>query len=138
MSNEKNQTWTGDRVDGDKVMGNFTGDKISGNYTGNKTNTGDVAGDAIAGNKIVNSQNLTEAAKDIKTLIDQLSTDYDTSTPSGKRKLTDKILETLESDTTIQSRALNALKEMGKTALETAIDHPIAKVLVAGLEGYLD
>ncbi len=138
MTNEKNQTWTGDRVDGDKVMGNFTGDKIAGNYTGNKTNTGDVAGDAIAGNKIVNTQNLTEAAKDIKTLIDQLSTDYDTSTPSGKRKLTDKILETLEGDSTIQSRALNALKEAGKAALEEAIDHPIAKVLVAGLEGYLD
>ena len=83
-------------------------------------------------------QNLTEAAKDIKSLIDQLAIDYDTTTPSGKRKLTDKVLEVLEGDTTIQARALNALKEAGKAALETAIDHPIAKVLVAGLEGYLD
>ena len=130
MSNDK--IWQGDRVDGDKVMG----DKDT--VAGNKMRTGDVAGDAIAGNKIVNTQNLTEAAKDIKTLINQLSTDYDTSTPSGKRKLTDKILETLEGDTTIQTRTLNALKEAGKAALETAIDHPIAKVLVAGLEGYLD
>jgi Leucine-rich repeat (LRR) protein len=132
MTTEKTQTWNVDRIDGDKVMG----DKDT--IAGNKMRTGDVAGDAIAGNKIVNAQNLTEAAKDIKTLINQLSTDYDTTTPSGKRKLTDKVLEVLEGDTTIQARALNALKEAGKAALETAIDHPIAKVLVAGLEGYLD
>lgn len=129
MSNDK--IWNGNRIAGDNVMG----DKDT--IAGNKMRTGDVAGDAIAGNKIVNTQNLTEAAKDIKTLINQLSTDYDTSTPSGKRKLTDKILETLEGDTTIQTRTLNALKEAGKAGLETAIDHPIAKVLVAGLEGYL-
>jgi hypothetical protein len=36
------------------------------------------------------------------------------------------------------TRALNALKEAGKTAFEEAIDHPVAKVLVAGLEGYLE
>lgn len=130
MSSDK--IWNGNKIAGDNVMG----DKDT--IAGNKMRTGDVAGDAIAGNKIVNTQNLTEAAKDIKTLINQLSTDYDTSTPSGKRKLTDKILETLEGDTTIQTRTLNALKEAGKAALETAIDHPIAKVLVAGLEGYLD
>ena len=130
MNNDK--IWNGNRIAGDNVMG----DKDT--IAGNKMRTGDVAGDAIAGNKIVNTQNLTEAAKDIKTLINQLSTNYDTSTPSGKRKLTDKILETLEGDTTIQTRTLNALKEAGKAALETAIDHPIAKVLVAGLEGYLD
>ena len=89
-------------------------------------------------NYAAQKQNLAEAAQDIKALINQLSTDYDTATPSGKRKLTDKVLETLEGNTTIQSRALNALKEAGKTAFETAIDHPIAKVLVAGLEGYLE
>jgi internalin A len=131
MSADKNQTWNGDRIDGDKVMG----DKIAGN----KMQIGTVQGDAIAGNKIINnSQNLAEAAKDIKALITQLSTDYDTTTPSGKRKLSDRILETLEGNSTIQKRTLNALKEAGKTAFEEAIDHPVAKVLVAGLEGYLE
>jgi internalin A len=126
MSADKNQTWNGDRIDGDKIMGN-------------KMQINTVQGDAIAGNKIINnSQNLAQAAKDIKELIDQLAIDYDTSTPTGKRKLSDRILETLEGDSTIQKRALNALKEAGKTAFEEAIDHPIAKVLVAGLEGYLE
>jgi hypothetical protein len=120
MTNDKNYTWTGDKV------------------AGNKMQIGTVHGDAIAGNKIVNSQNLAQAAQDIKALIDQLSSDYDTTTPTGKRKLSDRILETLEGNSTVQQRALNALKEAGKTALEEAIDHPVAKVLVAGLEGYLE
>jgi GTPase SAR1 family protein len=128
MSGDK--IWQGDRVDGDKVMG----DKVAGN----KMQIHTVQGDAIAGNKIVNTQNLAQAAQDIKALIDQLSTDYDTTTPSGKRKLSDRVLEALEGNTTIQSRALNALKQAGKTAFEEAIDHPVAKVLVAGLEGYLE
>jgi hypothetical protein len=128
----KKITWIGDRIDGDKVMG----DKDT--IAGNKMKTGDVAGDAIAGNKIVNTQDLAQAAKDINALINQLSTDYDTTTPSGKRKLTDRILETLEGNTTIQNRVLKALTGAGKVALEEAIDHPIAKVLVAGLEGYLE
>jgi internalin A len=132
-----NINWQGDRVAGDKI----TGDKVMGDkITGNKMQIGTVQGDAIAGNKIINnnSQDLAQAAQDIKALITQLSNDYDTTTPSGKRKLSDRILETLEGDSTIQARALNALKEAGKTALEEAIDHPIAKVFVAGLEGYLD
>jgi internalin A len=45
------------------------------------------------------------------------------------------IVETLEGNSTMQKRTL---KEAGKTAFEEAIDHPIAKVLVAGLEGYLE
>ncbi|MBE9033464.1 leucine-rich repeat domain-containing protein, partial [filamentous cyanobacterium LEGE 11480] len=120
MTNDKSYTWTGDKV------------------AGNKMQIETVRGDAVAGNKIVNSQNLPQAAQDIKALISQLSSDYDTSTQSGKRKLSDKILDTLEGDSTIQTRALNALKEAGKTAFEEAIDHPIAKVLVAGLEGYME
>lgn len=128
MSGDK--TWTGDRIDGDKVMG----DKVAGN----KMQINTVQGDAIAGNKIVNPQNLAQAAQDIKALINQLSADYDTTTPSGKRKLSDRILETLEGNSPVQKRALNAIKGAGKAALEEAIDHPVAKVFVAGLEGYLE
>jgi internalin A len=54
------------------------------------------------------------------------------------RKLSDKVLDSIEANPTLKSRTLNALKEAGKTAFEEAIDHPIAKVLVAGLEGYLE
>jgi len=130
MSGDK--TWQGDRVDGDKVMG----DKDT--VAGNKMKTGDVAGDAIAGNKIVNTQNVTQTAQDIKVLVNQYASDYDTTTPSGKMGLSGKVIESIEQNPTLKSRTLNALKEAGKTAFEAAIDHPIAKVLVAGLEGYLE
>jgi internalin A len=120
MSNDTNNTWTGDKV------------------AGNKMSIGTVHGDAVAGNKIVNSQDLAQAAQDIKALITQFSDDYDTTTPTGKRKLSDKILDMIEGDSTLQQRTLNALKEAGKTAFEEAIDHPVAKVLVAGLEGFME
>ena len=128
MSNDK--IWYGDRIEGDKVLG----DKI----TGNKVQIGTVHGDAIAGNKIVYSHNLVQAAQDIKVLIAQLSSDYDTATQSGKMGLSSKVLEAVENNPTIKARVVNALKEAGSTALEEAIDHPVAKVLVAGAKGFLD
>jgi internalin A len=123
MSNDN--TWIGDQISGDKVMGN-------------KVSTGDVAGDAIAGNKIVNTQNMTQTAQEIKVLVNQYASNYDTTTPSGKMGLSGKVLESVEKNPTLKSRTINALKEAGKTAFEEAIDHPVAKVLVAGLEGFME
>ncbi len=123
MNNDN--TWTGDRISGDKVMGN-------------KVRTGDVAGDVIAGNKIVNTQNMTQTAQDIKVLVNQYVSNYDTTTQSGKMGLSCKVLESIEKNPTLKSRTINALKEAGKTAFEEAIDHPVAKVLVAGLEGFIE
>jgi internalin A len=83
-------------------------------------------------------QNLADAAKDIKELISQLSGDYDITNQSGKMGLSGKVIESVEKNSTLKSRTINALKEAGKTALEEAIDHPVAKVLVAGLEGFME
>ena len=130
VSNDK--IWQGDRINGDKVMG----DKDT--VAGNKMKTGDVVGDAIAGNKIVNTQNMTQTAQDIKVLVNQYANDYDTTTQSGKMGLSGKVIESVEKNPTLKSRTMNALKEAGKTAFEEAIDHPVAKVLVAGLEGFME
>ena len=127
MTNDK--IWHGDRINGDKVIG----DKVAGN----KMQIGTVQGDAVAGNKIVNSQNLAQAAQDIKALLTQFASEYDTTTPGGKMGLSGKVLDTVEKNSTLKSRTVNALKEAGKVAFEEAIDHPVAKVLVAGLEGYM-
>ncbi len=132
MSNDK--IWNGDRVE-TKLEGKYINNQSPNSMVGEQT----IQGDNIQGNKIVNnSQNLVQAAQDIKALITQLSNDYDTTTPTGKRKLSDRILETLEGESTIQKRALNAIKAAGKTAFEEAIDHPVTKVLVAGLESDLE
>jgi internalin A len=130
MSADKTQIWNGDRIDGDKVMG----DKVAGN----KVQIGTVQGDAVAGNKIVNSQTMTQTAQDIKILVNQYSPDYDTTTQSGKMGLSGKVLESVEKNPTLKSRTVKALTEAGKKAFEEAIDHPVAKVLVAGLEGFME
>jgi hypothetical protein len=131
MSNDK--IWQGDRVDGDKVMG----DKDT--VAGNKMRTGDVAGDAVAGNKVVNSQNLAQAAQDIKALLDQLAIDYpneDDFTRAGRA------VGAIKNNPTLKQRVTNALKESGTTAVEKAIeavtDNPAVSIVVAGVKGFIN
>jgi internalin A len=129
MTTEKNQTWTGDRVDGDKVMG----DKDT--IAGNKMKTGDVAGDAIAGNKNVNSQNLAQAVKDIKDLLDQISATDQTSNPT---LIAVKAIEAIEKNPTLKDRIINAGKEAGFAALDAAVDHPAVKIVTAAIKGAME
>jgi hypothetical protein len=120
--NEKHYIWQGDRVSGDKVMG----DKVGG--------------DKVMGDKIThyNSPNLAQAARDIKALLDQLDQDYDRTTPSGQAMISAKAIESIENNPTLKARVVNALKEGGTTALESAVDHPAVKPVVAMLKGFLD
>jgi internalin A len=89
MSNTINQFGKGDNVAGDKVMR----DKID--------------------TQIINSQNLTQAAKDIKDLLDQLDKDYDRNTPTGQAVIGAKAVEAINKNNTLKQRTLNALKEGG-------------------------
>ena len=89
-------------------------------------------------NQIDNSQNLTQAAKDIKDLLEQLDQDYNRNTPSGQAMITDKAIEAIEKNPTLKARVVNALKQGGTTALEVAVDHPAVKPLVATLKGFMD
>ena len=126
MTTEKNQTWMGDRVDGDKVMG----DKDT--VAGNKMRTGNVAGDAIAGDKIVNSQNLIQAAQEIKNLLDEISATSQTNNPT---LIAVKAIEAIENNPTLKDRVINAGKEAGFAAIEAAVDHPAVKIVTAAIKG---
>ncbi len=117
--NDNTYHWHGDRVSGDKI----NGDKIMGDKIDTQIN---------------NSQNLTQAAKDIKELLDQLDRDYDRTTSSGQAMISAKMVEALEKDPTLRARVINALKEGGTTALEELVDHPAVKILVATLKGFLE
>ena len=114
MGNTIHQYGSGDNIAGDKVMG----DKIN--------------------TQINNSQDLTQAAKDIKTLLTQLETDYDPTKPVDKAMMTAKVVESVDNNPTLKARVVNALKEGGSTALEEAIDHPVVKPVVAALKGFID
>ena len=49
-----------------------------------------------------------------------------------------EVVETIETNPTLKHRVISSLKESRSTALESAIDHPIAKVLIAGVKGFID
>lgn len=114
MGNTIHQYGSGDNIAGDKVLG----DKIH--------------------TQINNSQDLTQAAKDIKTLLTQLENDYNSNTPVGPTMMTAKVVESVDKNPTLKARVVNALKEGGSTALEEAIDHPVVKPVVAALKGFVD
>jgi hypothetical protein len=111
-----------------------------------RNNGGDnIAGDKIEGDKIGrdkivhnHSQNLVQSAQDIQNLIAQFSQDYDSNTPLGQIQMSTKIIENIESNPTLKQRTFNAIKEVGATALEEAINHPVAKITIATLKGFID
>jgi internalin A len=131
MTQEKQNIWIGDRIAGDKI----SGDKVMGN----KVQIGTVQGDAVAGNKIVNSQNLTQAAQDIKALLDQLAKDYPAE---GDYVRAGRAIETIKTNPTLKQRLINAAKESGTTAVEKAIeavvDNPAVSIVVAGVKGFIE
>ena len=49
-----------------------------------------------------------------------------------------EVVETIETNPTLKHHVISSLKEAGSTALESAIDHPIARVLIAGVKGFTD
>ena len=101
--------------------------------TGNLT----VAGDNI-GIQNNYSPNLAQAAKEIKELLDQLSEEYNPNTEKGQSSIKNEALKVIKNDSTLQQKIVNALKEGGVTTLEEAINHPVAKVVIATVKGFLE
>jgi uncharacterized protein YjbI with pentapeptide repeats len=110
MSSTINQYGSGDNIAGDKVMG----DKID--------------------TQINNSQDLSQAAKDIKTLLDQLSIDYPSDSP---RILGAKAVDQVEKNPELRSRIIRGVKAGGFAALEKMVDHPVAKFFIEGAKEVL-
>jgi internalin A len=84
------------------------------------------------------NQNLTQAAKEIKDLLDQLDKQYDRATPVGQAMINVKAIESIENNPQLKDRVTNAIKEGSITALEEAINHPVAKVIIATIKGFTD
>jgi hypothetical protein len=82
-------------------------------------NTGDT--------QINSSQDLTQAAKDIKILLDQLSVDYPSD---SSRVLSAKAVDKVEKSPELKSRILRGVKAGSFAALEKMIDHPVAKFFI--------
>ena len=96
-----------------------------------------VAGDNI-GIQNNYSPNLSQAAKEIKELLDQLSEEDNPNTEKGQNLIKDEAVNAIKKDSTLQQKIVNALKEGSVTALEEAINHPVAKIVIATTKGFLE
>ena len=100
-----------------------------------------IAGDKVMGDKINtqinNNPDLLEAAKSIQALLDELSEQYNPNTEKGQNLIRDEAIEAIETNPTLKTRIINALQSAGDTALEGAIGHPIAKIVIAAAKGFL-
>jgi internalin A len=96
-----------------------------------------VAGDNI-GIQNNYSPNLAQAAKEIKELLDQLSEEYNPNTEKGQNLIKDEAVKVIKENPKLQDRIFQALKEGSVTALEEAINHPVAKVVIATVKGFAE
>lgn len=81
-------------------------------------------------------QNLSEAAAEIRELLEELSQTYPTSTTGQKMEVAAKAIDRIESDPIWKQRAINAVKEGGLAAFEKAIDNPIGAFVAGGIKGW--
>ncbi len=114
MNTQINQFGQGDNIAGDKVMR----DKIQ--------------------TQINNNPDLAQAARDIKALLDELSEEYNPNSTKGQAKIEQAALAEIKQNPTLKQRTIKALRSAGDEALEQAISHPVAKVVVEGVKGFLE
>jgi uncharacterized protein YuzE len=101
-----------------------------------------IAGDKVLGDKIQtqinNNPDLAQAARDIKALLDELSEEYNPNSDKGQIKIKESAWAQIKQNPQIKQRTLKALKAVGEETLEQAIDHPVAKVAIKGIQAFLE
>ena len=82
------------------------------------------------------NKSLREAATKIQKLLQQLEQIYPINTPLEKQIVVTEVLKRIESNTTLKTWLVGALKGVSTEALKELIDHPLVNVLLAALEEY--
>ncbi len=120
-------------VIGDNMQDNRVYQKHTGR--GDINRSGDIIGrdKNITTTNIYNSQNLTESAKEIKALLDELDQEYNNSALVGA-----KAIEKIENNPSLKARFIKALKEGGTEALNQLINHPACSIVLAAGKGFID
>ena len=91
----------------------------------------------ILGNDNHANLELTQTAHDIKSILNELSEEYNPNSAKGQAKIKDAALAEIKQNPTLKQRTIKALQSAGDEALEQAISHPVAKVVVKGVQGFL-
>ena len=108
----------------------------SGNF-GVGVNKGTINTDKLAGTyNEAQHKTLAEAAEEIQQLLEQLDKTYDTESYSGKVKVADEIVKTIENKPELKARIISALKIGGVKAFEQFLSHPAASFFIGALEDW--
>ncbi len=82
--------------------------------------------------------NLAELAKEIQSLLDQLSQTYPTSTASEQMVVATEAVTQIEKNPNLKSKIINALKSAGSEGLKELVNRPLFNILMAAIEGWRD
>jgi hypothetical protein len=128
-SKEENKMSGGRNNEGDYIQ-------QSGNF-GVGVNKGTINTDKLAGTyNEAQQKTLAEAAAEIQELLKQLDKTYDTSSYSGKVKVADEIVKTIDNNPGLKARIISALKVGGVKAFEQLLSHPAASFVIGALEDW--
>ncbi len=81
-------------------------------------------------------QNLTEAAREIKQLLEQLSQTYPTNTLVEQAVVGEKAIEEIENNPSLKQRTIAALKASSIEAFVQLIHHPVINVMRSSFEAW--
>jgi len=80
--------------------------------------------------------NLAEAAAEIQQLLEQLCQTNPTSSNKEKMIVVAEAVDQIESNPTLKTRIMNALKAGRVEVFKEAIDHPLVNIFLATVEGW--
>ncbi|NER03926.1 MAG: hypothetical protein F6K17_15530 [Okeania sp. SIO3C4] len=120
------------------ISNNFEGTNIYGNILMN-------SGDITTNNYVYEQkQSLAEAAAEIQELLEQLDKSYSQDrtsqemTTSERMTIASEAIQEIERNPILKQRIIDTLKDSGTTAFREALDNPIANVLVAAFQGWIE
>jgi hypothetical protein len=82
------------------------------------------------------NQSLAEAAKEIQSLIEQLSQTYPTDTMAEKNRFASAIVHQIDANPSLSDRILSASKAGGVAALEQFLNHPLSSFVIGAIEDW--
>jgi hypothetical protein len=117
----------------------FTYNEQTGNF-GIGMSGGEIKGNAKVAGVINESQqkSLAEVAKEIQELLEQLSQTYPTTTTTTIMEVVVKAIYIIEDDPSFKSKIIKVLKDVGAESFREAVDHPLANILMAGIEAWTE
>lgn len=91
---------------------------------------------AIQHNYAPEQQSLSDAAKEIQDLIEQLAKTDPTDTRAAKNSFADEIVKQIDTNQPLADRLLSATKSGGVAAIGQLLNHPVASFVIAAIEDW--